>query len=93
MARRTRRPAVPGSTVAPLRLRLEPGRRLSDRKHMAEIENLRQHRKRRDAEAHRRKADENATKFGRSKAQRILEATRNEKARATLDRHRIEDEE
>ena len=38
------------------------------------------------------RADENAVKHGRTKAQRLLDAARNEKARQALDRHRIEEE-
>jgi phage protein D len=38
------------------------------------------------------RADENAVKHGRTKAQRLLDAAKNDKARQMLDRHRIEDE-
>jgi hypothetical protein len=37
-------------------------------------------------------AENNAVKFGRTKGQKILEATQSEKARKMLDRHRIEEE-
>lgn len=36
----------------------------------------------------RAEADENAVKFGRTKAERALEKARADKARATLDAHR-----
>lgn len=57
------------------------------------IVNLKSARKtkaRADAKA---EADANAVKFGRTKAQRILEATQNHTARKMLDRHKTEDEE
>ncbi len=38
------------------------------------------------------RADENAVKHGRTKAERLLEAATTEQARKMLDRHRIEDE-
>ena len=40
----------------------------------------------------RQQADENAVKHGRTKAERVLEATQNDKARRALDRHKFEDE-
>ncbi len=54
--------------------------------------NLNKARKARQSVKNRKQADENAVKFGRSKAERILDATRNDKARAAIDRHRFEDE-
>lgn len=59
---------------------------------MAEITNLRQFRKDAGRMKKRAQGDENATKFGRTKAQKILEATQSEKARKMLDQHRIEGE-
>ncbi len=41
----------------------------------------------------RRRADENAVKFGRTKAERLLEAARSEKARRKLDQLRLDDDE
>jgi hypothetical protein len=38
------------------------------------------------------RADANAVKHGRTKADRLLDAARSEKARQMLDRHKIEDE-
>jgi hypothetical protein len=38
------------------------------------------------------RADANAVKHGRTKAERLLDAARTEKAKAMLDRHKIEDE-
>lgn len=54
--------------------------------------NLNKARKARARAEARRQADENAVRFGRTKAQRLLEAARNEKARRMLDRHRVEDD-
>ncbi len=54
--------------------------------------NLRQERKNRARARARADADANAVKFGRSKAQRKLEATSAQKARSTLDAHRRETE-
>ena len=54
--------------------------------------NLNKARKSRDKVKKRRQADENAVKFGRTKAERDLEATRKSKAEAALDNHRIDDE-
>ena len=52
---------------------------------MAEIVNLRAARKAAVRQANRQQADENAAKFGRTKAERSLEAARAEKARRDLD--------
>lgn len=57
---------------------------------MAEIVNLRAVRKARDRQAARAKGDENAAKFGRSKAERDLEKAQAEKARRDLDGHERE---
>ena len=38
------------------------------------------------------RADANAAKFGRTKAERVLQATRNAKARAMLDAHKTGEE-
>ncbi|MCG6902971.1 MAG: DUF4169 family protein [Rhodobacter sp.] len=54
--------------------------------------NLNRARKERDKIKKRLQADENTVKYGRSKAERILEAAQNEKARRSLDLHRTEDE-
>jgi hypothetical protein len=56
------------------------------------VVNLRQARKVRDRVAKRSKADENAAKFGRSKAQKAREEADAARARAVLDAHRREDE-
>ncbi|MFD1914382.1 DUF4169 family protein [Halodurantibacterium flavum] len=55
---------------------------------MAKLVNLRQVRKDRARTDKRAKGDENAAKFGRSKAERDQEAARAEKARAHLDAHK-----
>jgi hypothetical protein len=57
---------------------------------MAEIVNLRAVRKARDRQAARAKGDENAAKFGRSKAEKDLEKTQAEKTRRDLDGHERE---
>ena len=57
---------------------------------MAEIVNLRAKRKAAERDARRRKGDENAAKFGRTKAERDLEKARADKAREHLDAHRRE---
>lgn len=58
---------------------------------MAEIVNLNRFRKAQERVKTRAQADENATKFGRTKAQRKLEEAQAEKARATLEAHQRED--
>jgi hypothetical protein len=54
--------------------------------------NLNRIRKERTRADEKKHADENAVKFGRTKAQRLLETAQNEQARAHLDRHAFEDE-
>ena len=54
--------------------------------------NLNRARKEKARQEARRQADANAAKFGRTKAERILDATRAAKARAILDAHRRDDE-
>ncbi len=49
-------------------------------------------RKARERDLRKAVADENAVKFGRTKAQKILEATKSEQARKMLDSNRIEEE-
>jgi len=58
---------------------------------MSEPINLNKQRKAAAKDKDRRQAEANSLKYGRSKAERILEATRNENVRAALDRHRFED--
>lgn len=52
---------------------------------MAELINLRAARKAKDRDTARAKGDENAAKFGRTKAEKELERARAEKARRDLD--------
>lgn len=52
---------------------------------MAELINLRAARKAKDRASARAKGDENAVKFGRTKAEKELERARAEKARRDLD--------
>ena len=54
--------------------------------------NLNKARKARDRAAEKAQADENAVRFGRTKAQRVLEAAQAEQARARLDQLKFEDE-
>ena len=58
---------------------------------MAEIVNLNRFRKQQDRAKKRAQSDENAVKFGMTKAQRALEQAQADKARATLEAHRRED--
>ena len=52
--------------------------------------NLRQARKDRDRVKNRAKGDENAAKFGRTKAEKLLTQARADKAGAALDGHLLE---
>lgn len=58
---------------------------------MAEIVNLRAARKDRERAKKRAEGDENAARFGRTKALKALEKARAEKARDDLDAHRREE--
>lgn len=60
---------------------------------MGEVVNLRQKRKEAARKAARAKGDANAAKFGRTKAERDLQAARDEQARRTLDGHEREKDE
>ncbi|MGL4280884.1 MAG: DUF4169 family protein [Albidovulum sp.] len=57
---------------------------------MAEIINLRQARKAKARDEKRAAGDENAARHGRSKALKALEKTRNDRAEAALDAHRLD---
>ncbi len=57
---------------------------------MAEVVNLRQAKKQAARKAARAAADANAAKFGRTRAERDLQAARAEQERARLDQHRRE---
>jgi hypothetical protein len=54
--------------------------------------NLNRYRKEKAKADAKTRADANAVKHGRNKAERLLDAAQNEKARKMLDRHKIEDE-
>ncbi|MEX5728523.1 hypothetical protein Ga0609869_001876 [Rhodovulum iodosum] len=54
--------------------------------------NLNKARKEAGRAAKKARADENAARFGRTKAQRLLEATQAEKAKRHLDQARFDDE-
>lgn len=53
--------------------------------------NLNRVRKERTREEQKAQADVNAVRFGRTKAERVLEATREAKARRHLDGHQFEE--
>jgi hypothetical protein len=54
--------------------------------------NLNRYRKEKAKADAKTRAEANAVKHGRTKAERLLDAARTEKAKAMLDRHKIEDE-
>ncbi|NCO21866.1 MAG: DUF4169 family protein [Rhodobacterales bacterium] len=54
--------------------------------------NLNRARKEKQRAEQRRVADANAAKFGQSKAQKTLSATRNARAARALDQHRLDQE-
>lgn len=54
--------------------------------------NLNKARKARARAEDKARADANAVRHGRTKAQRLLEAARAETAKARLDRHKFDDE-
>ncbi len=58
---------------------------------MSDIVNLRRARKEANRVKKRDEASENALKHGRTKAQRLIEAARNDKARHMLNQHEIEE--
>lgn len=55
------------------------------------VTNLNRARKARDRAAEKAQADANAIKHGRTKAQRLLEATQAEKAKRALDQAKFEE--
>ena len=57
---------------------------------MARVTNLKRFRKEKARAEKRARADENAARFGRSKAQKALEQARAEKSARLLDAHRRE---
>jgi len=54
--------------------------------------NLNKMRKARSRAEDKARADANAVKHGRTKAQRLLEVARADKAKARLDQHKFDDE-
>jgi hypothetical protein len=58
---------------------------------MSGIVNLNKARKEKARAERKARADENAAKFGRTKAQKSLDRAKADKARADLDAHRRED--
>ena len=59
---------------------------------MARVTNLKTFRKQKAREATRKTADENAVRFGRTGAQKSLEAAEARKARARFDAHKRDDD-
>jgi len=59
---------------------------------MSDITNLNKFRKACDLTAKKAEADQNAAKFGRSKAERMADAARDAQAKARLDQLKFEDE-
>lgn len=59
---------------------------------MADIVNLNRVRKSRARVEKQKTADVNAVKFGRTKAERLIDVMRDEKARKMLDQHEMEEE-
>lgn len=59
---------------------------------MSGIVNLNKARKTLARAEEKAQADENAVKFGRTKAQRLLEASRHDQARIRLDQLKFEDD-
>ncbi len=57
---------------------------------MAQITNLNRARKQRARDDKRKSGDEMAAKHGRTKAERLLEATQNQRAKSMLDQHEID---
>lgn len=54
--------------------------------------NLNQHRKARDRAEEKAQADANAVRFGRTKAEQVLQAARQKLANDLLSQHKFEDE-
>ncbi len=54
--------------------------------------NLNRFRKDKAREEAKTRADANAVKFGRTKAERVLQAAKSEKARRMLDQHKRDEE-
>ena len=59
---------------------------------MSDIVNLNKIRKDRERTAKKLEADQNARRFGRTKAERLVEATREAKLKRHLDQQKFEDE-
>lgn len=59
---------------------------------MPEVVNINRFKKDRDRTAKKAEADANARKFGRTKAKRLAEAARQDKARQLLDQLKFEED-
>ena len=59
---------------------------------MAEVVNLKRFRKRVEREQSAKRANVNRTRFGRTKAERVLDQQRSKRASDLLDQHRIDGE-
>ncbi len=60
---------------------------------MSTVTNLNKFRKQKTRAEEKAQADANAVKFGRTKAERLLDASREDQARKRLDQLRFEDDE
>lgn len=58
---------------------------------MGDVVNLNRFRKRAAKQSAAKQADANRARFGRSKAERVQEQQRGERAKALLDQHRLDD--
>jgi hypothetical protein len=59
---------------------------------MGELVNLRRYKKRGERAEAAKEAEVNRARFGRSKAERTVDAGRNQRANELLDQHRIDEE-
>jgi len=59
---------------------------------MTNVTNLNKFKKARDLTARKTEADQNARKFGRTKAERLADAAREAQTKARLDQLKFEDE-
>jgi hypothetical protein len=57
---------------------------------MGDVVNLKRFRKRTEKETAAKQADANRVCFGRTKSERTLEKDKSERAKAQLDRHRLD---
>ena len=60
--------------------------------YMGDLVNLKRFKKRTEREASAKQADANRSRFGRTKAERVLDRLRTDRANDLLDQHRIDGE-